>query len=122
MKNNFYEVTFIINPVLEEDQVKEVKEGFESFITGQGAGIDEVEEWGIRRLAYEIDGKNSGYYVNACFHASPQIVNELERYFKLQENILRHLLLKYDNKMLKHRELFKKGKVPVIFREEPEEE
>ncbi len=122
MKKIFYEVTFIINPVLEEDQVKTVKENFESFITEKGAEIDEVDEWGIKRLAYEMDGKNSGYYVNAYFHAPSTIVKDLERYFKLQENVIRHLMLKYDNKMLKHRELQKKGKLPVIFAEVPEEE
>ena len=119
---NFYEVTFIINPVLEEEQVKEVKEKFESFITEKGAEIDEVDEWGIKRLAYEIDGKNSGYFVNAYFHADGAIVSDLERYFKLENNVLRNILLKYDNKMLKHRELQKKGKLPVIFSEVPEEE
>lgn len=119
---NFYEVTFIINPVLEEEQVKEVKDKFEAFIVEKGAEIDEMEEWGIKRLAYEIDGKNSGYFVNAYFLADGAIVSDLERYFKLEENILRHILLKYDNKMLKHRELQKKGKLPVIFSEVPEEE
>ncbi len=122
MKNNFYEVSFIINPVLEEEQVKEVRENFESFVTEKGAEIDEVDEWGIKRLAYEIDGKNSGYYVNAYFHAPGTIVSDLERYFKLEENILRNIVLKYDNKMLKYRELKKKGKLPVIFAETPEEE
>ncbi|MDG5768040.1 30S ribosomal protein S6 [Balneolales bacterium ANBcel1] len=122
MKKNFYEVTFIINPVLEEDQVKEVKENFESFVTGKGAEIDEVDEWGIKRLAYEMDGKNSGYYVNAYINAPSTIVTDLEKYFKLQENVLRHLVLKYDNKMLKHLEMKKKGKLPVIFTETPEEE
>lgn len=122
MKTNFYEVTFIINPVLEEEQVKELKDEFETFITGNGAEIDEVDEWGIKRFAYEIDGKNSGYYINAYFQAPAAIINELERFFRLRENILRHLILKYDNKMLKHRELQKKGKLPVIFSEEPEEE
>lgn len=122
MKTNYYEVTFVINPVLEEEQVKEVKDGFESLIAQKGAEIDEVDEWGIKRLAYEIDGKNSGYFLNAYFHAPGTIVSELERYFKLQENILRNIILKYDNKMLKHRELQKKGKLPVIFSETPEEE
>jgi small subunit ribosomal protein S6 len=122
MSNSFYEVTFVINPVLEEDQVKEVKEAFEAFITEKNAEIEEVEEWGIKRLAYEIDGKNSGYFVNAYFHASGDIVSELERYFKLQENVIRHLLLKYDNKMLKHRELRKKGKIRPVFTEVTEEE
>ncbi len=122
MNTNFYEVTFIINPVLEEEQVKEVKEGFETFITDKGAEMDEVDEWGIKRLAYEIDGKNSGYYVNAYFNAPATIVSELERFFKLQENIIRNIILKYDNKMLKHRDLQKKGKLPVIFSETPEEE
>lgn len=122
MKKNFYETTFIINPVLEEEQVKKVKEEFESFITKKEAEIDEVDEWGIKRFAYEIDGKNSGYYINAYFHAPGSIVNELERHFRLDENILRSIILKYDNKMLKHRELQKKGKLPVIFTEVPEEE
>lgn len=122
MKTNFYEVTFIINPVLEEDQVKKVKEDFESFLTERGAEIDEVDEWGIKRFAYEMDGKNSGYYINAYFHAPSTIVNELERYFRLQDNIMRNIILKYDNKMLKHRDLQKKGKLPVIFSETPEEE
>ncbi len=122
MKTNFYEVTFIINPVLEEDQVKEVKEGFETFVTGKGAEIDEIDEWGIKRLAYEMDGKNSGYYVNAYFHAPGTIVSDLEKYFKLQENIMRNIVLKYDNKMLKFRDLQKKGKLPVVFVETPEEE
>ncbi|MDI6400383.1 30S ribosomal protein S6 [Balneolaceae bacterium ANBcel3] len=122
MKKNFYEVTFVINPVLEEEQVKEVKENFEAFVNEKGAEIEEVEEWGIKRLAYEIDGKNSGYYVNAYFVAPSEIVSDLERYFKLQENVMRHLVLKYDNKMLKHRELKKQGKLPVIFTEVPEEE
>ncbi len=122
MKTNFYEVTFIINPVLEEEQVKEVKEGFETFVTGKGAEIDEIDEWGIKRLAYEMDGKNSGYYVNAYFHAPGTIVSDLEKYFKLQENIMRNIVLKYDNKMLKFRDLQKKGKLPVVFVETPEEE
>lgn len=60
MSTSFYEVTFVINPVLEEDQVKEVKEAFETFINERNAEIEEVEEWGIKRLSYEIDGKNSG--------------------------------------------------------------
>lgn len=122
MKQNFYEVTFIINPVLEEAQAGEIKEAFEALVTEKGAEIDEIEEWGIKRLAYEMDGKNSGYFINAYFSAPPSIVSELDRYFKFEENILRNLVLKYDNKMLKHRELQKQGKLPVIFAEVPEEE
>ncbi|MEX2657415.1 MAG: 30S ribosomal protein S6 [Balneolales bacterium] len=122
MKTNFYEVTFIINPVLEEEQVNQVREEVVSLLSRHKAEIDDIDEWGIKRFAYEIDGKNSGYYINAYFNAPPTIVGELEKHFKLQANILRHLILKYDNKMLKHRELQKKGKLPVIFGEIPEEE
>ena len=121
MKKNFYEITFLINPVLEEDQVKEVRDAFEQFAVQKGAEFDEIDEWGIKRLAYEIDGKNSAYYINAYFTAPGSIISELERFFKLQENILRHIILKYDNKMLRHRELAKKGRAPGVFSEVPEE-
>ena len=122
MKKNFYEVTFVVNPVLEEDQVSQVRETFLSFINERGAEVDEVDEWGIRRLAYEIDGKNSGYYLNIYYTAPGSHVTELERFFKLQEDIMRHIILKYDNKMIRYRELKKKGKVPAVFSETPEEE
>ena len=122
-KKNFYELTYIINPVLEENQTKEVVEKYNDFLKENGAEIDQVDEWGIRELAYEIDNKKSGYYVNLYFEAEGDIIAMLERTMRIDDYIMRNLVIKYDSKMLRHYELKKKGELPDIFaREETEEE
>lgn len=122
MSKNYYELTYIITPVLEEDEVKKTIEKVNSFLKEQQAEIEEVNEWGLKRFAYEMEDKSSGYYVNLYFEADGQIIEKLERFFKLEDNVLRFLVLRYDNKMLKHRELQKKGKLPNIFEQEVDED
>lgn len=121
MKKNYYEVTYIINPVLEEAQIKEEVAKLSNVVTDNGGVFDEVNEWGIRRLAYEIDGKGSGYFVNMYFTAPSDLIAKLERAMQISDNVIRYLTLKYDNKMLRHRELQKKGEVPNIFKVEETE-
>lgn len=122
MANNFYELTYIVNPVLEDEQVKETVSKFTAILEDNGAQIEETDEWGIQRLAYDIDGKGSGYYVNAYFTAPGPAIAKLERAFQIDDNILRFITLKYDAKMLRHRELKKKGELPLVFEEKPEVE
>lgn len=122
MAKNYYELTYIVNPVLEEEQTKETVKKFTTFLEENGAVIDEQDEWGIQRLAYEMDGKGSGYYVNTYFTATGEIIAKLERLFQIDDNIMRYLTLKYDHKMLRHRELQKKGEVPLVFEPKPEVE
>lgn len=122
MSRNYYELTYIINPVLEDDQTKEVVEKFTEFIRDNGGEIDEVDEWGIRKFAYEMDKKTSGYYVNAYFTAPGELIEKLERTLRIDDNIMRYLTLKYDAKMLRHRELQRKNAVPPVFIDEDEEE
>lgn len=124
MMKNFYELTYIINPVLDENEIKGEISKVEALIKDNDGEIEETEEWGIRRLAYEIDHKNSGYYVNLYMNAPGSLLIKLERYFNISDNVFRYLTLKYDNKMLKARDLKKNGYVPSVLKiiEEPQEE
>lgn len=113
--SSFYELTYIINPVLEENQTKDIVDKYKALIEENGGKIDEIDEWGIRELAYDIDGKHSGFYVNAYFTAPGDIVARLERTMKIDDNILRNLVLKYDSKMIRYRERKKNGELPSLF-------
>lgn len=121
MSRSYYELTYIINPVLEDDQTKEVVEKFTNFIRENDGEIDEVDEWGIRKFAFEMDKKTSGYYVNAYFTAPGELIEKLERTLRIDDNIMRYLTLKYDAKMMRHRELQRKNAVPAVFIDEDEE-
>ncbi|MDZ7691206.1 MAG: 30S ribosomal protein S6 [Balneolaceae bacterium] len=122
MSKNYYELTYIVNPVLEDDQFKEIVTKFTEFINDNGGEIDEIDEWGIRKFEHEMDGKNSGYYINVYFDGPGDLIEKLERQLRLDDNVLRYLTLKYDAKMLRHREQQKKGTVPNVFAQEHEQE
>ncbi len=122
MSRNYYELTYIINPVLEDDQYEGIVEKFTEFIRNNGGEIDEVDEWGIRKFEYEMNGKSSGYYVNAYFTAPGELIEKLERALRIDDEIMRYLTLKYDAKMMRHRELQRKNAVPPVFVEEHNED
>ncbi len=122
MKSNFYELTYIITPVLEAEQFTEVVKKFSDFMTENGAAIELVDEWGLKKMAYAMDKKHTGYYVNMYFTAPSDLIAKLERAMTIDDRILRFLALKYDAKMLRHRELQKKGEVPSIFKKEETDE
>lgn len=122
MSTNYYELTYILNPVLEDDQYEEIVGKFTDFIRDNGGEIDEVDEWGIRKFEYEMDKKSSGYYVNAYFSAPGELIGKLERALRIDDQVMRYLTLKYDAKMLRHRELQRKNAVPVVFVDQEEEE
>lgn len=122
MKKNFYEITYIINPVLDDEQYKEVVDQVAKLIESKDGELVEVDEWGLKRFAYEIAGKSNGYYVNAYFNAPSEAVEPIERQLRINDNILRYLTLKYDAKMLSYYDKRKKGELPTIFEETEEEE
>ncbi len=122
MSKNYYELTYIVNPVLEDDQYEEIVSKFTDFIKDNDGEIDEVDEWGIRKFEYEMDGKSSGYYVNAFFTAPGELIEKLERALRIDDQVMRYLTLKYDAKMNRHRELQKKNAVPNVFVEDYEED
>ncbi|MEO1022625.1 MAG: 30S ribosomal protein S6 [Bacteroidota bacterium] len=115
MSKSYYELTYIINPVLEDDQFKTVVERISALLETNGCEIEEVDEWGLRQFEYEMDKKGSGYYVNMYFTAPAEAISAYERAMRIDDNIMRYLTLKYDAKMLRHRELQRKNEVIDIF-------
>ena len=91
---NKYECLYVIVPELNEEETKSVIEKFNGVITANGGMIENVDEWGKRRLAYTIDYKTEGYYVLTTFSAAPEFPRELERNFNNDENILRYLVVR----------------------------
>ena len=121
MSTNKYEFTYIVNPVLEDEQAKEAVEQINKLFTDNGAEIEEVNEWGLRKFAYEIDKKSRGYYVNMYLDAPAKAIAVVERFMRIEDNYMRYLTLKFDAKMLRHRELVKKNAVPNVFEVAEEE-
>ena len=106
---NKYEVLYIVTPELEDEAIKAVVEKFSGIIAAMslqgsvpsaelrlviaiGGEVEQVDEWGRKKLAYPIDYKTEGYYVLVDFAADPQLPRELERNFKNDESILRYMV------------------------------
>jgi small subunit ribosomal protein S6 len=117
MKKDFFEMTYILNPVLEEERFSELVSFVNKLIEDNGGEIVEVDEWGVKKLAYDIDKKSTGYYVNMYFNAPGAAIQVVERNMRINDDIMRYLTLKYDAKMKRYNELRKKGDLPVIFDE-----
>ena len=113
--NSYYELTYIISPVLEDKQYPAVIQRINDLITSSGGAVDEVEEWGLRKFAYEMDKKQTGFYVNLYFEAPATAVEPIERAMRIDGEIMRYLTLKYDAKMKRHKELVKNNAVPEVF-------
>lgn len=109
MPKNTYELTYIVNGVLNDDQIKGLVNRVHKFIDENGASILHVDEWGTRRLAYPINKKRNGYYVNLYFESEGDLIARLERALQIEDDILRHLTLKMDAKMLQNWEEQKAG-------------
>lgn len=104
MADNTYELCYILNAVLNEEQTKDLVERVNKYITENGGEVLDVDEWGSRRLAYPIEKKRNGYYVNMHFKAPGALIVKLERAMEINDNILRYLTLRLDAKMLRHYE------------------
>ena len=91
MANN-YEVLFIINPTLAEDEIKAAQDKFINLIKENGE-IQEINEWGKRRLAYPINDIQEGYYVLVYFAANAEFPAELNRRFNIDDAIMRGMVI-----------------------------
>jgi len=100
-----YETTYIINAVLEDAEIEAVIQRVNSFITDQGGKIVEENQWGRRRLAYPIEKKYNGFYVHSVFELDADVLPQLERYFNLEESIMRHLTMQFDSKLHEFRKV-----------------
>ena len=97
---NSYETMFVVNPNLSEEETKAVIDKFTAII-GENGTVTEVKETGKRRLAYPINYINEGYYVLIDFEAAPELPAELERRFRIDENILRSIVVRHIEKKSK---------------------
>ena len=104
---HMYELTYVINSVISDDQVKDLVSRVSKFVEENDGDIVEVDEWGSRRLAFPIQKKRNGYYVDMYFKAPGAIVPKLERALEIDDNILRYLTLRMDAKMIRHYEASK---------------
>ena len=93
---NCYETVFILTPVLSDDQMKEAVEKFKGVLRDNGAEIVNEEEWGLRKLAYPIQKKSTGFYCLLEFKAEPTIVKKLETAYRRDERVLRFLTFRLD--------------------------
>ncbi len=93
---NHYETVFILTPVLSDVQMKEAVDKFTKVLTDNGASIVNEENWGLRKLAYPIQKKTTGFYTLVEFDAAPQVVKKLEIAFRRDERILRFLTFRLD--------------------------
>ena len=93
---NNYETVFILTPVLSEEQAKEAVEKFKKSLKGFGAKLKFDEAWGLKKLAYPIQKKTTGFYFLFEFEAAGDAISKLEVEFKRDERIMRFLTMKMD--------------------------
>lgn len=87
-----YEVLYILRPGLEDEARNALIERFNAVIANGGGSVDDIEEWGKRKLAYAIDDENEGYYVLEHFTSGTELPRELERNFRISDDVLRYLV------------------------------
>ncbi len=90
-----YEAVFIFVPSLEEEKRNQLLDRLKGIIESDGT-VTNVEEWGIRKLAYEINDLTEGYYVIINFETNTETVEELNRVAKISDNIMRHMVVRED--------------------------
>ena len=91
---NQYETVFILTPVLSEQQTKEAVEKIKNVLTSAGAEVFSEEDWGMRKLAYPIDKKSTGFYGMLEFRADPSIIKNYELQLRRDERVLRFITVK----------------------------
>lgn len=93
---NLYETVFIITPVLSQEQVNEVTSKYKELLHEGGCEVINEESWGLKKLAYPIDKKSTGFYHLFEFKAAPEFIEKWELTFKRDERILRFMTVRLD--------------------------
>ena len=93
---NRYETVFILTPVLSDEQMKEAVAKFKKLLTDNGAEIVNEEAWGLKKMAYAIQKKSTGFYCLLEFKAEPTVINSLEIGYRRDEKVIRYLTVKLD--------------------------
>ncbi|MEN8765896.1 MAG: 30S ribosomal protein S6 [Wenyingzhuangia sp.] len=93
---NHYETVFILNPVLSDVQVKEAVQKFEDYLVSKGAEMLHKEDWGLKKLAYTIQKKKSGFYHLFEYKVAGEVVAPFELEFRRDDSVMRYLTVKLD--------------------------
>ncbi len=107
MTERIYESAVLLNAALEDEQIQSLISRIKEVITTNGGEISEIEDWGRKRLAYMVNKNKIGYYAIFRFNALPDIISKLERFYKLDDNILRYLTIKLSKGALEQMEINK---------------
>ena len=89
-----YELLFFVDPTITDEARAGVMKRIEVALTENGGQVDNVDNWGKRKLAYEIDGLTDGDYTLIDFHADPANVAELDRVLRINDAVVRHMIVK----------------------------
>ena len=106
---NNYETVFILNPVLSEDQAKDTVEKFVKVLKKANAEILNNEQWGLRKLAYPINKKSTGFYNLIEFAAETGVIDTLETEYRRDESVMRFLTTALDKHAVVYNERRRKG-------------
>ena len=101
---NKYETVFILTPVLSDDQMKETAAKFKKVLTDKGAEILSEEAWGLKKMAYAIQKKSTGFYCLVEFKAEPEVIKTLETAFRRDEKVIRFQTVKLDKYAVEYAE------------------
>jgi small subunit ribosomal protein S6 len=107
--SNQYETVFILTPVLSNEQMNEAVDKFRKILTDNGAIIVHENNWGLRKLAYPIQKKNTGFYYLIEFKASGELINKLEIEYKRDERVMRFLTVALDKHAIAYNEKKRKN-------------
>ena len=88
-----YETIFILHPSLDEEAVKANVEKFKGVIENNGGEIENIDAWGKRKLAYEIQKVGEGHYTLINFNSNPELPKELDRVFRITDSVIRHIII-----------------------------
>ena len=94
---NKYETVFIVNPNVDDAGVKALSQKFTDLINGDGK-VESVEELGKKKLAYEIQKNSEGIYVLINFEAAPSLIKELERVYRITDEVIKFIVIRKDEK------------------------
>ena len=106
---NNYETVFILNPVLSEDQMKDTVSKFVGLLEEAKAKVINIEQWGLRKLAYPIQHKSTGFYNLIEFAADSSTIATLETAYKRDESVMRFLTIVLDKHAVVYNERRRKG-------------
>ncbi|MBP1531695.1 MAG: 30S ribosomal protein S6 [Bacteroidaceae bacterium] len=101
---NQYETVFILTPVLSDDQMKETVNKFKGLLVDNGAEMLNEELWGLKKLAYPIQKKSTGFYVLFEFKAEPTLIKKLETQFRRDEKVIRFQTVKLEKYAIEYAE------------------